>query len=569
MATSKHETRFELTATDKTKAAIKSAEGGFKQLDGLVTKLAVGFAGLAGGAGIGLLIQRQTEGARRAVAYADALQIPIDKLTAMQAAGEVVGINADKMGDILKDTSEKIADAYRNNGGEAVEVLNSLGLNIEHINSLSPDRQLLAIADALGQVGTQGEKIQIMEALASDAALLLPLLDDNAARLKDLMQQADGTGKTLQRIEADKLIEVDEAMRKMSMASDGLQQALAVTLGPELANIANWFSVYIPKAIDIGSDWFDAFRIGALQTYVDLATVFAPENNEIIKSVRATIQRLTNEILIGQAEIQRFSPAGLQIGSIGADGGGSSPELEKLRQQLLTEEEAIMESHLRRQTMINEFDAQGLQSSMSYDEMRARAFEDFEMQMTTIAEREGKKREQIEAQVQSKIAGLKGTGLNIAVGMLRQLGQEHDGAAYAAIALEKAIALAQIETSTAAALAAANTLYSLGPAGPAAVAAARADILSSAAFSRGMVIASGILEASQVGRGGGGVGGGGAIPVTPVQSPTNLAPINSISAPEQGNQITIVIKGEGPFDDMVRNSVETLSNNDELVIVRG
>ena len=563
MATSRHETRFELTATDKTKVAIKSAEAGFKNLDGIVGKLTAGFAGLAGGAGIGMLIQRQTEGARQAVAYADALQIPIDKLTAMQAAGEVVGINADKMADILKDTSEKIADAYRNNGGEAVEVLNGLGLSIEHINSLSPDQQLIAIANALGQVGTQGEKIQIMEALASDAALLLPLLDDNAARLKELMQVADDTGKTLTQIEADALIEVDEAMRLMSASTDALAQSLTVKLAPAITFVIG----RINDLTNAGTSYIDQVTTGigaGVAGFYELIfgqRALLADDQEARARARAYMDAWNSEIAAIRANENDSGPMTITV--------EGDPRIEKLRQQLLTEEEAINESHVRRQKMINEFDTMGLQSAMSYNEMRARAFEDYEAQMTQIAEREGKKREQIEAQVQSKIAGLKGTGLNIAVGMLRQLGQEHDGAAYAAIALEKAIALAQIETSTAAALAAANTLYSLGPAGPAAVAAARADILSSAAFSRGMVIASGILEASQVGRGGGGGAGGGAIPVTPVQSPTNLAPISGTAAPEQGNQITIVIKGEGAFDDMVRNSVETLSNNDELVIIRG
>lgn len=606
MATSTHETKFVLSASDKTKAAIKSAEAGFKGLDGMVSKLAVGFAGLAGAGGIGILINSQVNAARQAQAYSAALGMNIADLTRWQAASETVGIGADKMADIFKDTAEKIGDAYRNGAGEAKEAVETLGLSLDSLANMSPDQQLLAIANAMQNVQTQGEKIQIMEALASDAALLLPLLDNNAEKLRELTQLADATGRTLTQVESDKLIKAGEAMNRLSMSAEGLGQTLAVHLAEPLAEIIDYLNVGIPSAINWASSQINSLQISNITNRIESAqekineltirrNQLEQEHAEILASgvfKVAGLERVKQDLaeqtdLVNRLNIeleQLRSPADPLITVSGNSGGSAngagSNDAEKLSQSafskmeqglatsIMTRREMIMNSYLEEQEMIDQAETLKLETLMGYDELRMQSHYQMTEAMMKEDEKAAKARAQLEGVVQNKIASLKQMGMAQGVGILRMLAQEHEGFAYAAIAVEKALAIASINIEANKAHMAAYGLLQAGLLGPGLVSAMHTQIEASRSFATGMTVAAGLFEASQVGRGGGG-GGGGAIPVTPVQSPTNLAPINSISAPEQGNQITIVIKGEGPFDDMVRNSVETLSNNDELVIVRG
>ena len=277
MVTTTHQTKFVLSASDKTKVAVKSATAGMQKLDGIVGKLGVGFAGLAGIGGIGLLISRQVEGAKQAQAYSEALGINIESLTAWQFAAESVGIQADKMADIMKDVTEKIGDAYRNKGGEAKEALDGLNLSIEDMAKLSPDQQLLNIAKALNQVQTQGEKVQIMEALANDATLLLPLLKDDSKELKRLMELADATGVTLTQLESDKLVELGEATKDLTAEFDGLRQSMAVELSGVLIDVikltnnatkaigrmGKGITISIGKATEAWYDMFNKSDIGS------------------------------------------------------------------------------------------------------------------------------------------------------------------------------------------------------------------------------------------------------------------------------------------------------------------
>ncbi len=250
MPENKYTTRFELKATDRTKGAMRSAMSGMKQLDGIAGKLALSLGGLAGVGGLGLIVKQQAEAARSVSAYSNALGVSVENMSRFQFAAESVNIENEKMSDILKDVSEKIADAYANNAGEAAEALENLNLNAAEMNRLSPDQQLLAIANALNNVGTQGEKVQILESLASDASLLLPLLDENAKELKRLSDLADETGRTFTPEEVEQLREADEAFRNIGAAAEGLKQTLAVELSGVLTTIINKLNVGIPAALD-------------------------------------------------------------------------------------------------------------------------------------------------------------------------------------------------------------------------------------------------------------------------------------------------------------------------------
>lgn len=68
------------------------------------------------------------------------------------------------MADIFKDIGDKIGDAVLNKSGEAVDALNALGLSAKKLAGESPDKQLIAISNALGKINTNAEKPQFSKA---------------------------------------------------------------------------------------------------------------------------------------------------------------------------------------------------------------------------------------------------------------------------------------------------------------------------------------------------------------------------------------------------------------------
>lgn len=269
-----HKTEYLLTARDKTGRAFKSAESSMKKVG--VAAAAAAAAGTALAASAVALVKSQADATRSTRVYAESLGLSVEQMSRYEHAFASVGIESEKTGDILKDVAEKIGDAYRNNAGEAKEALDSLGLSIRQINQLSPDQQLLAIADALDQVGTQGERVQIMEALANDASRLLPLLEDNAAGLRELAREADETNRTLTRTEAAAIEVADRALKKLDGQLIGLKQTLAVELSGPMSSFIEWLTESIPVAVNTASEWLDSLTAG----YHTLRRLIAGEDTD-------------------------------------------------------------------------------------------------------------------------------------------------------------------------------------------------------------------------------------------------------------------------------------------------
>ena len=301
-----HRTEYLLTAKDKTGRAFKSAESGMKKVGKAAAGITLALAAAAGA--MVALVKNQADATRSTRNYADALGVSVEQMSRYEYAFSTVGIESEKTGDILKDVAEKIGDAYRNNAGEAKEALESLGISIAAINQLAPDQQLLVIADALEEVGTQGEKVQILEALANDASKLIPLLDDNARGLKELGEEADKTGRTLTVMEAEALQKADLALKKLDGSFIGLKQTLAVELAGPTAYIIEWMQRKIPVAVSTATIYLDNLTAG----WIALKGVFTGDEMSFG-------DRLAKELTVmQQTRDSLMSPPG-------REGGGESP----------------------------------------------------------------------------------------------------------------------------------------------------------------------------------------------------------------------------------------------------
>ena len=223
-----------------------------RDLEGQIFNVRNALGVLASAAVLGAVVKAKADAAHQAMVYSRALKTNIQDLTAWQYAARTVNVEGDKMADIFKDVSEKIGDAFANNGGEAVEVMQRLNLDIKEMASLSPDQQLLKVAGALGDVGTNAEKVQILESLASDASLLLPLLDNNAEGLKKLRDEAIASGNAISEIDAAQLEAANQALMRAGGIVSGLANRFTVELAPYLEVTANWFLENAKQAGGVG-----------------------------------------------------------------------------------------------------------------------------------------------------------------------------------------------------------------------------------------------------------------------------------------------------------------------------
>lgn len=204
---------------------------------GYTAATALGVAGFA-------LLKNTSEQISAADKLASALKISTQDLLAWQFAAGEAGVAGDNMADIFKDLSEKIGDAVLNKSGEAVGALDALGLSAEKLSKLSPDKQLLAIGQALSKIGTNSEKITVLESLGNDLSKLIPLFDNNNEQLKEFIQQAKDYGIAPDQKSIDDLLKVNNLFEEMENRVSGLKIEIAsglakVDLGPLNQSIDN------------------------------------------------------------------------------------------------------------------------------------------------------------------------------------------------------------------------------------------------------------------------------------------------------------------------------------------
>lgn len=201
-----------------TSAAILSVGGALQ-----AAALTAGTAGFA-------LLKSTSEQVNATDQWAKSLKMSTQELLAWQFAAEKAGISGDNMADIFKDLSDKIGDAVLNKSGEAVDALNSLGLSADKLSKVSPDKQLLAIGEALGKISTNAGKVTILESLGNDLSKLLPLFDNNNAKLNQFIQLAKDYGVAPDPQSIDDLIKVNDLFQDMEAQVKGLKMEIAAGL---------------------------------------------------------------------------------------------------------------------------------------------------------------------------------------------------------------------------------------------------------------------------------------------------------------------------------------------------
>jgi len=205
-----------------------------------------GFATAASAAAIGAgvagfnLLKTTSKQITETDRWAKSLNMSTQSLLAWQYAAEKAGVSGDQMADIFKDIGDKIGDAVLNQSGEAVDALNALGLSAKKLASESPDKQLLAISNALGKINTNAEKTTILESLGNDLSKLLPLLDQGGEKLRQYMDAAKQFGVAPDDADIEKLVKINALFEDMETQVNGVKIEIATGLASvDLSGLKN------------------------------------------------------------------------------------------------------------------------------------------------------------------------------------------------------------------------------------------------------------------------------------------------------------------------------------------
>lgn len=235
------------TGSKRTQAFARDVSSTTRELDFLKSSAKGVAAAVVGAFAIGNL-RGQAKMIADTNALAQTLEVSTGTLQAWQYAGQQVGLEADKMGDIFKDVSDKVGDFAATGGGEAADLFENLNLNVKELQRLSPDQQILKIAEAVNQLEDPSQRTFYFESLADEMSRLGPLLANGAVGLRQQMQAARELGVAMDDVDVTKAVAANQAIIQLGGAVEGVSNQLVADLGPGLADAASVLVSFVREA---------------------------------------------------------------------------------------------------------------------------------------------------------------------------------------------------------------------------------------------------------------------------------------------------------------------------------
>lgn len=248
---------FAISAKNQTAKTFSAIDSDIRKVDVSIKGLASNMRGMASSGVIGIgalgsaaavamvgIVSHTAEAAREIDNLSRVANASNEKFQEMAFGARFLGIEQDKLSDILKDVNDKVGDFLVTGGGPMVdffdEVAPKVGVTAEQFRNLSgPDALQLYVSSLEKANVTQAEMTFYMEAIASDATNLLPLLKDNGAAMNAQAEEARALGLVLSSVDIAILEQTDKQMKKSSEALGAFANQLAVEFAPIIAAVSN------------------------------------------------------------------------------------------------------------------------------------------------------------------------------------------------------------------------------------------------------------------------------------------------------------------------------------------
>ncbi|HCI1792515.1 TPA: phage tail tape measure protein [Pseudomonas aeruginosa] len=203
--------------------------------------------GAATAAGITALAALTVSTVRNANEIANLASVANASTTEFQkyaAGAKLVGIEQEKLADIFKDVNDKVGDFLNTGGGALADffenVAPKVGVTADQFRNLSGPQALGLYVSSLEKAKvSQSDMTFYLEAIASDATALLPLLRNNAEGFKTFGDAAQAAGAILDEKTIKSANELQAATWLVEQSASGLKNQLSTALIPILSDLAD------------------------------------------------------------------------------------------------------------------------------------------------------------------------------------------------------------------------------------------------------------------------------------------------------------------------------------------
>jgi len=206
--------RVELFAKQSQKQLSKTGKS-FEALSGVASKFGVALSAGVVASGFARMIKDATDAAVRIDNLSRVAGLSVERFQEMTFAAAKFGVQEEKLADILKDVNDKFGDFFQTGAGPLADFFENIapkvGLTAKEFKNLSSEQALGKYVKGLQDANVSQQELTFyLEAIASDATLLAPLLLNNSEQLERMA----AAGRDLGVVMSTDMIQNSVAMRR-------------------------------------------------------------------------------------------------------------------------------------------------------------------------------------------------------------------------------------------------------------------------------------------------------------------------------------------------------------------
>jgi hypothetical protein len=224
---------------------------------------------------------------------ADKLGVAVETMVALRVAARRSGVDVDAVGTIVQRFTRRLAEASIGTG-EAQDALKELGIDARKLMRLSADEQLLAVADAMGEVGNRGDQVRLaFKLFDTEGVGFLNTLDLMRDNWDGIREETERAGKAFDRVDASKVELANDTVDKLKVQMEGFADVVAVQLSPVITTLGEKLLVIIDNLggmRNIAIDSFEAMAKGMIKLVVlskNIAEGFTVVQLQLAKTAQA------------------------------------------------------------------------------------------------------------------------------------------------------------------------------------------------------------------------------------------------------------------------------------------
>src|SRR5690606_6132618 len=171
---------------------------------------------------------------------AQQIGVTTESLTGMRFAAQQFANISDQQFDMsMRRMTRRIEEAAAG-GGAAKGALDALGLSARELSRMSPDQQMLALADAMAKTESQAQRLQYTMALFdTEGMALVPALQQGSAALRDAAEMAQRFGVILSTDLAQAAEQFTTNMSLLNSVQQGYRQEIAERILPTIVSLTD------------------------------------------------------------------------------------------------------------------------------------------------------------------------------------------------------------------------------------------------------------------------------------------------------------------------------------------